>query len=120
MATKKSTSTKKNTTRKKNTTKNLEKVVEEVKKIEKEEKKIELEEKLDNMEDFLKEEKVNKTKKHIFVNFLLIILFLVSLGYFGIILFALITSSVHSLPTPRRSISLKLQRDALETVVPSI
>ena len=82
MATKKSTTaTKKKSTTKTNT-KNLEKVVEEVK----EEEKKELKEKLDNMEDFLKEEK-NKPKKHIFVNFLLIILFFVSLGYFGILLF---------------------------------
>ena len=37
----------------------------------------------------------------------------------GMILFALIISSVHSFPIPSRSISLILHRDALETVVPS-
>ena len=40
--------------------------------------------------------------------------------HFGIILFALITSKVHSFPIPNRSISLKLHSDALDTVVPSI
>lgn len=78
MATKKST-----TSKKKTNTKNLEKVVKEVKKIEEEEKN-ELEEKLNDMEDFYKEEK--KEKKHIFVGFLLIVLFFISLGYFGLLL----------------------------------
>ena len=80
MATKKNTSTSK----KKATTKNLKEVVEEVKEIEKEDN-IELEDKLDNMEDFYDDKK--KEKKHGFVNFLLVILFFISLGYFGLLLF---------------------------------
>ena len=40
--------------------------------------------------------------------------------HLGIILFALITDKVHSFPIPSLSISLKLHRDARDTVVPSI
>ena len=39
--------------------------------------------------------------------------------HFGMILFALMTSNVHSSPIPSRSISLILQREARLTVVPS-
>ena len=80
MAAKKSTTSSK----KKTNTKDLEKVVEEVK----EEEIIEEEVEEKEIDDFVEEKSNESTKSsNVFVNILLGILFIVSLGYFGVLLF---------------------------------
>ena len=76
MATKKSTNTsKKSSTTNRSKAEEIREIIEEVEEETKE---------LEKVDDFYED---NKEKKHGFVNFLLVILFFISLGYFGLLLF---------------------------------